>query len=462
MNTIGRRHWPEWIIVRLAGRKNVEVKKNEGNYYLYEYVHEWNKRKKISIKTSKYVGVLKQSSNKRVVEHGHVGLVYSIVEKSILPKLKEQFPEDWMQLIAFALNRVIEPHPLKRMGAWIEKTSIEKIVGAQPASAKSFSAMLARIGENESGQLAFMRSLIEKDEALLFDGSIIFSDSKYNRLLEVGHDKRGLFLPKANIALLFSHTRKLPLFFRLYFGSIHDVRTLSSTISEVKNRNAIFIADKGYYKNDGFQELHANHIKFIIPLPRDDGRINYETKFNDFFEFHKRIVHCARYAFKKFFVYRYEDEFLKFEERTEYFRLKNKGHSVKFNEGWAGSISLLSNIKMDPKKVYLMWKTRDQIEKAFHVFQNTLETDTPYVSGEGVFRGYIFGSYLALYLYYRLLNLLQAKGVNDSVSVKDLVYELSKVMVYEDTGTPLEYPKKVGELIKTLDIQDMVTKNWKS
>jgi hypothetical protein len=34
------------------------------------------------------------------------------------------------------------------------------------------------------------------------------------------------------------------------------------------------IADNGYYKNQLYEELRTNHVDFIMPLPRDDKRID--------------------------------------------------------------------------------------------------------------------------------------------------------------------------------------------
>lgn len=459
MKTIARGNWPKWLANKFAHRKNIEIKEHNGNYYLYEYQHRWDKEKRTSVKKVRYVGVVKEVERKRVVEHGHVALIYSILKERALEKLKELFPNEWKHLVVFAMNRVIDPMPLKRMGSWLEKTSLPSLIDLNVATPKTMSVMLGRIGENIEAQRTFMRTLLVKGELLLYDGSVIFSNSKYNRLLEIGYDKSKLFLPKANIVLLFSKTRNIPVYFKLFFGSVHEVKILTETMDEIKNRNAIFVADKGFYKNVAFDELCKKHIRFIIPIPRDDKRIDYSKELVGFFEFHKRIIRYTKYYVGKFVLYLYEDQFLKFEETSEYYRLKLNKQDVKFHEERAGKIALLSNIDRDPRKIYRLWKTRDQIEKAFHIFQNILETDTPYVSKEEVFRGYIFGSYLSLYLFYRVLNLLQLKQINERVSVADLMFELSKVMCYEHTGGFLETPKKTSELIKELGITDMVTKN---
>jgi len=141
-------------------------------------------------------------------------------------------------------------------------------------------------------------------------------------------------------------------------------------------------------------------------------------------------------------------------------------HSVSINqilnmypEDWAGKIALISNIEEDPKGIFLMWKSRDEIEKLFHILQNILELDTPYASKESIFKGYVFATFIALFLYYKVLNLLKSNNINKKFSVADVCFELSKIMIYEKNGLLLEAPKRTWNLIDKTGIKDIITKN---
>lgn len=81
------------------------------------------------------------------------------------------------------------------------------------------------------------------------------------------------------------------------------------------------------------------------------------------FEYHNRIVRCTHYPVEDYYLYHYEDQHLKYVETSEYYKLKLGGKKVVFHEEWAGRISLLSNKKLKPKEAYLLWKSRDRIEK---------------------------------------------------------------------------------------------------
>lgn len=458
MKTLSRNEWPAWIKQKLRGRKNIEVKENNKNYYLYEYEHQWDRKKKKAVKKTIYLGVLKERESYRVVEHGHVSLLHYLIRDDILPLLQKYFPEEWKYLCVFAMNRVIYPMPLKRIGSWHEKTSLSQFLSLQKVTAKTLSRVMERVGQNASGQISFMKELIKPEEKLLYDGSVIYSTSKYNRLLEVGYNKDKLLLPKANITLLFSKTRFLPVYYKLFFGSIHEVKTVRDVIDELKERKIMFIADKGFYKNQFFDDLAKNKINFIIPLPRDDNRINYKKELEGVMEYHKRIIRYTFYKIGEYYLYLYEDQLLKYEETTEYYRFKLANKELKFHEDWAGKIALLSNVKDEPKEMYLLWKTRDEIEKAFHVLQNVLELDTPYVSKEDVFKGYVFATFISLCIYYKALALLKEKNLNHKFSVGDLLFELSKIMIYEKNCLPLETPKRTVKLVDRLELSDIVTK----
>lgn len=466
MNFIPKDQWPDWIKRMLGDKKNYEVKETNGHYYLYQYRNNWDKKLKQPRKTTKYVGVLKQNIGK-IYEHGHIAFLLSLLSQHrILEAIKKHFPNEWGEIIAFSLNRVIYPAPLKRIESWVDKTTLGNYINTYALSGKRLSRTLAEVGKNAKSQSAFMRELIENGELLLYDGSVIYSTSEYNKLLEIGYDKDKLFLPKANITLLFSRDRNVPVHFRLFLGSVHEINTIKAIMEEIKEREILFIADKGYYKNKLYDDLDDANIEFILPLPRDDKRIDYEKECSKIFEYHGRIIKYTSYYVRPYWLYLYEDQHLKYVETTQYYKLKLKKRKVEFNEEWAGKIALLSNYRdkesrkpLKPQEAYLLWKTRDRLEKVFHVLQNYLETDRPYVSREEVFRGYIFGSFISLFAYYLVLNVLQKHDVNGRVSVGDVLFEFSKVMV-EDRGYPCfaEIPLKVEELAKKLKVYNIITK----
>ena len=112
-----------------------------------------------------------------------------------------------------------------------------------------------------------------------------------------------------------------------------------------------------------------------------------------------------------------------------------------------GKIAILSNKDKDGETIYLMYKDRENIEVAFDALKNELENDKTYLDDDDAVRGYFFISFLSLYLYYKILNLLRKAKLVDKVSVNEVLLELSKV-----------YEIHLGEKRKLSEITDKVIK----
>ncbi len=466
MNTIGRNRWPDWVKKAIGYRKGVEIKEHKGRYYCYNVKSEWDKKKKISVKITSYAGTIKpnglqsahEANLKGIYEYGNVKFIWHVLEKNgILSSLKKIYPDLWKMILIFAMNRLIDPKPIKSIDSWYEKTFLAKKLEIS-ASPKKMSGALKVIGMSWKSMLEFFDSIKENGEIVIYDRSVIFSSSKDNPLLEIGHNKEHLLLPKVNILMAFSHERFMPMFFRIVPGSIHEITTINILLEEL-GKDVILVLDKAFTSKKAFKKI-SKKANFISPLKRDSSIIDYDIKMNSFFMYRERPIKFAQYKHQNLHIYLYEDLSLKLEEEKTYYTLLSKGKKVEFKEQWAGKIALASNIKLNPKDAYEMWKNRGQIEKAFDIFQNILDTDRPHVHKEETFRGYLFASFISLIAYYLILKLLKEAEINDKISVSDLLLELSKVYMVEFGKKEMlsEKSKKARKLVKALKIKNLLTK----
>ena len=92
-----------------------------------------------------------------------------------------------------------------------------------------------------------------------------------------------------------------------------------------------------------------------------------------------------------------------------------------------GKFSILSNIDDDLETVYGIYKMREEVEQAFDAMKNQLENDKAYLHTTNGIRGYFFISLISLYIYFRILGALKAKGMSPKISVKEAILELSKI-----------------------------------
>lgn len=443
--------------------KGVEIKKIGSNYYAYRVTTIWDKklrkRKKISRYLGKWVnGKIVRITERRlggVYEFGNIALLWRELEESGLKKLLEtHFPDRSDELILLAFNRVIAPQPLKNLRSWHEKTYLARLISPS-ASPRAIATYLREIGADRRAQREFFNALITADEKLVYDTSAIFSYSKNLNLAELVSGRDELLLPRISLLLAFSRSKRQPCYIRLVPGSVMDVKTLRVFIEEIRDKSAFLILDKGFLDRQNFKLLSEAGFNFILPLRRNSKLIDYGRRITGWFIFRKRTIRCTSYRRDGFYIYLFEDILLRATEENEFYNLKAKGASPTFHREWAGKIALISNAKLSPREAFQLYKSRDDIERAFHVFKNLLQADTPYLRDENSLRGYVLATFIALFLYYLLLKRLAVAGINGKVSVKDALLELSKVYAVEigDRVTVSEIPKKARTLAGALGLK---------
>jgi len=124
----------------------------------------------------------------------------------------------------------------------------------------------------------------------------------------------------------------------------------------------------------------------------------------------------------------------------------------------AGVIGILSDLDVEAQVVYEQYKGREEIEQAFDVMKNDLEADKTYLGRDDAVRGYFVVVFLAMRLYFKILKRLRERDLVGKVSVKEVLYALSKMrMIVEKSGN--EYlcalPKKTERILEVFS--DIVT-----
>ena len=109
---------------------------------------------------------------------------------------------------------------------------------------------------------------------------------------------------------------------------------------------------------------------------------------------------------------------------------------------------MLTNLTVDPHEIYLMYKQREEIEQAFDAMKNELENDKSYLSDDHALRGYFLISFISLYLYYSIFNLIRSSGLTGRLSVNDALLMFSRVYKIIDGRREMlsELPASVEKL----------------
>ena len=263
-----------------------------------------------------------------------------------------------------------------------------------------------------------------------------------------------------------------PLFYRLLPGNIREVSTLKNALLESGIQQCIFIADKGFYSENNQKELERNNIPYLLPLRRNNKKVNYDfltniELSNNYFGFKKRFIFFKEIISKDYRFNLYLDGQLKEQEKNDYLsRIESlpddynrEGYLEKVNT--MGTIAILHNTDFSPRQVYEEYKERGEIEQLFDHLKNTLDAKVSYMQNEDALQGWMFINHIAMQTIYKLYQKLKTtplnktQKLNKKYSIQDTIYHLSKiqkVMVNRDKHYITELNPNTKILLAKLQI----------
>ena len=147
----------------------------------------------------------------------------------------------------------------------------ENSFGVPSPSSQWISELLKEL--DEDSRMLFYKKWAElrtEKEYLALDITSISSWSELIQYVEPGYNRDHEQLPQINLAMLFGEDSKLPVFSRVYPGSVKDVSTLlglAAFIKKIKLEQMHFVMDKGFYSEKGIVPLLEKYIKFAVSVP---------------------------------------------------------------------------------------------------------------------------------------------------------------------------------------------------
>ncbi len=147
-------------------------------------------------------------------------------------------------------------------------------IGLGRCICQSLSRFLERTGQEDRKILEFFlcwwEERKETEGTLFYDIISLSSYSNSINLLEYGYNRDNETLPQINVGLVDVSESNLPLYYKIFPGSIPDVKTLKNLMTEIRilgKGKPLLILDKGFYSISNLQELKQQGWKFIMPLP---------------------------------------------------------------------------------------------------------------------------------------------------------------------------------------------------
>jgi transposase len=477
--------------------KYLVKQKIRGHTYVYEAENFWDAEKKQSRQKRRYLGVWDESTGKIIPKtserdvkttksFGPAYLLDSICsEIDLRKKLSESFGKDGDLILTIAMSKLLDQTSLKNLHHVLDDSFLPEMYSLKESfSSQWLSGFLERLSSKEAAMTSFYNSLVAgEDETLIFDITSLSSASRNIDWLEWGYNRDGLDLPQVNLGLVLSLNSHLPLYFKLFPGSISDVVTLKNLVAEVKSfgiAKCLFILDRGFYSENNIKEMADEKIDFILPLPfnvnigkglisetnrdienptnarRFGGEIFYvlesevqigEVKafgyvlFNKKREgqetnsFYNRLIDIESALNGKEFnnpIGQFKQIAGNFERYFEYnvdgkkIHLRRRVNAISQATNRFGKTILISAAKRKWDEVLLLYRERDEVEKRFDDLKNELEVMPLRVQKIETLRGLLFIFFISLIMRAILLRRAREAQLLDKKSIEEIIMELAK------------------------------------
>ena len=278
------------------------------------------------------------------------------------------------------------------------------------------------------------------------------SDSVISATL--GHNSMEVYLPQVQLLFLFSLDHDVPAYFRIMPGSITSVMSLKIAVQESGVKNALVVADTGFYSTKNIAGLEGMGLFYIIPLKRNSKLIDYSLQQKSYFMFEGKPIFYAKHRINNRTIYTFRNDFLKADEERDY--LSRHRTLSKIRERM-GTISVITNLNETAEKTFTRLKSRADIEQSYDTFKNTIHADRTYMRDDYQLQGWTFVNFIALILHYRIYGMLKQRDLLKRYSPEDVIEHLERISMLKigDEWKLSEIPKKSREIIDALEIPIM-------
>ncbi|MDP2797563.1 MAG: transposase [Methanoregula sp.] len=444
---------------------NVEIHVINGGFYVYRASSIYDKEKKKPRKTTEYIGSISKDgtfkqkkelttlpiSRREIFEYANGALAYECI-KDVEVRLKEYTPF-YRELIAFSLVKVLDPKPIRLISSRWEKLDLSKYYDVN-LSPKHLGEVLHAIGSEVSWWYALFADLATNDDLIFYDLTAIMTYSDSIKLAEKGYNAQKDKHDQIGVSIAFSTANNLPIGCEVSYGSERDIKTIKNFLARFPKNNLGLILDRGFSSITLIQKLQGRGIRYLVPLKKNSTLISQPPfQWDNAFFYRDRPIMYAVSPTEHGTLYLFKDPLLKGErEATLLKKVIKKGFNYQEYEKQCeltGIIPLLSNLKMTPPEIFLHYKEREDVELAFEVLKNAIDSDKTYLQSPESVRGYFFISLLALRIYFKILKKLRILNLNQIISVEEVFFELSKVeMIYDSNNRKslAQIPKRAADI----------------
>jgi transposase len=327
------------------------------------------------------------------------------------------------------------------------------------------------------------------------------------------YNRDGDDLPQINFGILYGTSSSLPLFYKVYPGSISDVSTFTNICKELVSvgmENFTFCLDRGFYSAKNLAQVHGEQFDIMIPMPfstKEASRLSVIDiatpenlrDVNGYAVFGKTFD--IEIASHKFYATVFQTEKRRTRELDEFaaalhkydqiaiealsedstaiegikktfpsmiakcydihnsdgvYSLKRQDDEVRNAMARMGKMIILT--KSQPACIASLlsgYRARDAIEKSFDLMKNELNEGRLRVVGSDAIEGRIFVNFIALIIVSYLRNSLASNNLATKFTLSEALCELNKVKrvtLYDGSTCLTEISKKQRDLFDAFGV----------
>jgi len=422
-----------------------------------------------------------------VKDYGTAYFLQRIAEGiGLVAVMEGAMPQCWRKLFVLACYLVASDKPVDYCSDWVEDN---EGMDAGNMSSQRISELLSQISYND--RTAFYKkwySHILENDYLALDITSVSSYSGNIEDLEWGYNRDGESLPQLNICMLFGEKSRLPVYQTVYSGSLGDVTTLKSTLSEFTaltgSKDFGLVMDKGFFSNKNVDTMLAGDggqpYRFLIPVSFTsrfaknriasekaaiDGIENLVLTSGDPIRGVHRLLPWGKSG-ARLHTHVYFNPIKAAKDRNDLYeyvvRLKQKALSnpsdKKSQKGFkrylaigapgptgkgaavsvrkdvierelsrAGWFVLISNYIEETQTAYDIYRAKDVVEKSFFQYKNNLGINRLRVHSDERMLNKTFAAFIALILACHIHNVMKVKELDAIMSFGKLLAALSKL-----------------------------------
>lgn len=485
---------PEWVLKHKEPK--TEIKFINASYYKYQVSYKYNKDKKRTDKITgqllgkldEVLGFIKSDKDairelanavalpKVDIKNYGVCLLFYTLLKDELELFKKHFKDSIADTIfIFAMMRWAFQSPIKRVPSYFIHDYSSELYGKTSLSDKDFSSALKFIGENREALTNWMKDLLDIEENhnnkfVLMDSTHVASFSEHLGINAQGYNPSHSYDKQVRLMYLFSAQLKKPVYYRLINGNITDLKSMKLCIEEMKVRDVIYIADKGFFSKENITMLDKEKLQYLIPLHRNNKLINFKpiiegklkTVNKKYFIYHDRIIWYYTYEDKGIKLITFLDDKLRTTEEKDYLiRIQSMPEEYTEKKYFEklhvfGTLTLVykTNELSEAKDLYTGYKKRNEVEVMFDSYKNFLKADLMYMQDRHVTEGWLAANFIAMIAYHKLFARIQDAKITAHTSPKDVIEICKSIYKVKIKGQwqISEITKKVEQLFKKLKI----------